>query len=213
MTYPSSPQPYPQPFQPPQPPKRKMPIWPWVLIGAVILLCGGCFGIVGVAANNSSDSDATFTSAANPDPGKPGEPGKPAEKDSDTAPAGASVRDGKFEFTVTAVDPPISTIGDNPYMQKTAQGEYILVHVTVTNIGDRPQTYFSSNQKLFDDQGRRYENDTMAELNVNEHLSTPINPGNSVDVTIVFDVPVGTVPAALQLHDSMFSGGAKVALR
>ncbi|PPJ06387.1 DUF4352 domain-containing protein [Nocardia cyriacigeorgica] len=213
MSYPTGPQPYPQAFQPPQPPKRKMPVWPWILIGAVILLCGGCFGVVGIAANNSSDSDATFTSAANPEPGKPGESGKPAGQDSDTAPAGASVRDGKFEFTVTAVDPPISTIGDNPYMQKTAQGEYILVHVTVTNIGDRPQTYFSSNQKLFDDQGRRYENDTMAELNVNEHLSTPINPGNSVDVTIVFDVPVGTVPAALQLHDSMFSGGAKVALR
>ncbi|VFA96619.1 Telomeric repeat-binding factor 2 [Nocardia cyriacigeorgica] len=53
----------------------------------------------------------------------------------------------------------------------------------------------------------------MAEINVNDHLSTPINPGNSVDVTIVFDVPVDTVPAALELHDSMFSGGAKVALR
>ncbi|NEW29393.1 DUF4352 domain-containing protein [Nocardia cyriacigeorgica] len=207
MTYQTGPQPYPHPFQPPQPPKRKMPVWPWILIGAVILLCGGCFGIVGIAANNSSDSDATFTTAASP------EPGKPAEAKSDTAPAGASVRDGKFEFTVTAVDPPVSTVGDNPYMRKTAQGEYILVHVTVTNIGDRPQTYFSSNQKLFDDQGRRYENDTMAEINVNDHLSTPINPGNSVEVTIVFDVPVGTVPASLELHDSMFSGGAKVALR
>lgn len=210
MTYPTGPQPYPQPFQPQQPPQRKKRVWPWILIGAVILLCGGCFGLLGVAANEASDSDATFTSAANPEPGKPGEH---AGQDSDTAPAGASVRDGKFEFTVTAVDPPVSTIGDNPYMRKTAQGEYILVHVTVTNIGDRPQTYFSSNQKLFDDHGRRYENDTMAELNVNDNLSTPINPGNSVDVTIVFDVPVGTVPASLELHDSMFSGGAKVALR
>ncbi|ONM47289.1 DUF4352 domain-containing protein [Nocardia donostiensis] len=207
MTYQSGPQPYPQPFHPSIPPKRKMPVWPWILIGAIILLCGGCFGIVGIAADNASDSDATFTSAAHP------EPGQPAEEKSDTAPAGTSVRDGKFEFTVTAVEPPVQTVGDNPYLQSTAQGRYILVHVTVTNIGDKPQTYFSSNQKLFDDQGRRYENDTMAELNVNDHLSTPINPGNSIAVTIVFDVPAGTVPAALQLHDSVFSGGAKVALR
>jgi hypothetical protein len=29
----------------------------------------------------------------------------------------------------------------------------------------------------------------------------------------VFDVPVGAQPATLELHDSAFSGGAKVALR
>jgi hypothetical protein len=34
-----------------------------------------------------------------------------------------------------------------------------------------------------------------------------------VSVVVAFDVPKGTVPVAVMLHDSMFSGGVKVALR
>ncbi|RBO92490.1 DUF4352 domain-containing protein [Nocardia puris] len=204
------PQPYPPNSYPPQP-VRKKPVWPWILIGAMVLLCGGCFGIVGIATNNSGSETTATVLPPSADPADPATPAPAPEPDA--AQAGSAVRDGKFEFAVTAVDPPVTAVGDNPYLQSTAQGVYILVHVTVTNIGDRPQTYFGSNQKLIDDQGRRYENDTRAEINVNDHLATPINPGNSVDVTIVFDVPAGTVPAVLQLHDSAFSGGAKVALR
>ncbi len=40
----------------------------------------------------------------------------------------------------------------------------------------------------------------------------PINPGNSLTGTVVFDVPVDAVPASLELHDSAFSGGVTVAL-
>ncbi|WP_216917908.1 DUF4352 domain-containing protein [Nocardia noduli] len=208
MTYNPPPQPYPfHSTQPPQPPKRKTPVWPWILIGGSILACGGCFGLVGVAANNSDDkSTATVTLDSAPNPGVT--PAAP-----DYAPAGSAVRDGKFEFVVTRVDEPVGVVGDNPYLRSTAQGQYILVHVGVTNIGDKPQTYFGSNQTLIDDQGRKFENDTRAEINVNDHMSTAINPGNSIAVTIVFDVPAGTVPAVLELHDSMFSGGAEVALR
>jgi hypothetical protein len=39
-----------------------------------------------------------------------------------------------------------------------------------------------------------------------------INPGNSIQVQAAFDVPPGTQPAELEVHDSMFSGGAKVGL-
>lgn len=122
---------------------------------------------------------------------------------------------GGIGFTVTAIDPPVKTVGSNPYLQKTAQGEYLLVYVRVTNIGNKAQTYWSGNQKLIDDRGREFENDTMAGINVNEGtaMSSEINPGNSVDVVVVFDIPAGTTPAALELHDSAFSGGAKVALR
>ena len=40
-----------------------------------------------------------------------------------------------------------------------------------------------------------------------------INPGNTVEVKVVFDMPKDAVPATIELHDSMFSGGAKVALK
>ncbi|MFE7745354.1 DUF4352 domain-containing protein [Nocardia sp. NPDC057455] len=191
----------------------------------MILLCGGCFGIAGIAANDSTTAGADKTSttrpaapeppaAAPPAPAGEPQPPKPADPPkSDIAPAGSPVRDGKFEFVVTRVDPPVKTVGDNQFLSETAQGQYILVHVNVSNIGDAPRGYFGSNQTLYDDQGRKFTNDSMAEINVNDHMSVDINPGNKVSVTLVFDVPPGAVPATLELHDSMFSRGAKVALR
>ncbi|WP_312884493.1 DUF4352 domain-containing protein [Nocardia barduliensis] len=188
-------------YGPPQPRKKRV-VWPWVIIGAIVLLCGGCFGIVGLADNDSKSADGTNQ----PAPGTP-KAGK------DVASAGSAVRDGKFEFVVTAIDPPTKTIGENQFLRSTAQGEYIVIHVDVSNIGNEPRSYFGSNQKLYDDQGREFTNDTKAEINVNEHLSADINPGNRVSMRIVFDVPPGSVPAVLELHDSMLSGGVKVALR
>jgi hypothetical protein len=39
-----------------------------------------------------------------------------------------------------------------------------------------------------------------------------INPGNSIQVRVPFDVPPGTRASALELHDSMLSGGVSVRL-
>lgn len=54
----------------------------------------------------------------------------------------------------------------------------------------------------------------MAELNVNDQsvLAAEINPGNKLDLVIVFDVPAGAVPRAIEFHDSAFSGGVKASL-
>ncbi len=43
-------------------------------------------------------------------------------------------------------------------------------------------------------------------------LAGDINPGNAIQVKAAFDVPPGTVPSELEVHDSMFSGGATVRL-
>ncbi|MFC4127144.1 DUF4352 domain-containing protein [Nocardia rhizosphaerae] len=186
-----------------------------------LMLCGfgGCVALV-AGGNEASKSTATFSQPAGDPAASNGSAestrqGTPDEPKSDVAPAGATVRDGKFEFSVTAVDPPVVTLGDNPYLRETAQGEYIQVHVTVTNIGNRPQTYWADNQTLIDDQGREFSNDTSAGIDVNDGtaMMAEINLGNSIGVVIVFDVPPGTVLVALELHDSIFSGGAKVALR
>ncbi|MFC4375250.1 DUF4352 domain-containing protein [Nocardia halotolerans] len=190
---------YPNPGVPPQPyysqPPRKRKVWPWVLGGfvlAVLVLFGGCAALLTSAAEEVAQNEQTRSSAA---------------------PAGTEVRDGKFGFTVTAVDPPVRTVGDNEFLQQTAQGEFILVSVDVTNTSDVAQHYFGSDQKLIDDQGREYANDTAAELNFNDQLSAAINPGNNVSMVLVFDVPPGTVPAAVEFHDSAFSNGARVALK
>ncbi|WP_280270963.1 DUF4352 domain-containing protein [Nocardia wallacei] len=169
-------------------------MWPWVLGGfvvLVVLLFGGCAVLFTSATREVAEQGAARTSAQ---------------------PVGSEVRDGKFGFVVTGVDPAVATVGDNEYLRKNAQGEYVLVHVDVANTGDQPQTYFGENQKLVDDHGNLYSNDTVAELNVNKNIVTEINPGNRVSVVLVFDVPAGTVPAAVEFHDSAWSGGTRVSV-
>ncbi|MBF6171802.1 DUF4352 domain-containing protein [Nocardia blacklockiae] len=161
------------------------------LVALVVLMFGGCAVLFTSATHEVAEQGAARTSVR---------------------PAGSEVRDGKFGFAVTRVDPPVTTVGDNEYLRRNAQGEYVLVHVDVTNIGDKPQTYFGENQKLVDNQGNLYTNDTMAEMNVNKDLVTEINPGNKISVVLAFDVPVGTAPAAVEFHDSAWSGGVRVAV-
>ncbi|MFE3797539.1 DUF4352 domain-containing protein [Nocardia tengchongensis] len=197
MTNPNMPQqPWPaqpQPLYYPQPPKKRK-VWPWVLGGffaCIVLLFGGCVALIGGAAH---------------------EVAKQEEKRTTAEPVGTTVRDGKFSFHVTRMDPPVASVGTNEFMKRDAQGEFVLVYVDVTNVGDKPQSYFGDNQKLIDDQGKVFSNDSMAAMNLNKDLMTDINPGNAVSVILAFDVPKGTAPAAVEFHDSAFSGGVRVAV-
>jgi len=136
---------------------------------------------------------------------------QPAEPQ--TAGLGTPVRDGKFEFTVTAVEPGVARLGDDLFGQD-AQGQYVLVHLTVTNIGDEAQYFDGSSQKAFDAQGREFSADTAAAVHLGDANSflNQINPGNTVSGTVVFDVPADAALTSLALHDSPFSGGVEVAL-
>ncbi|WP_228002112.1 DUF4352 domain-containing protein [Nocardia australiensis] len=199
--YPQQPQqPYGQPY--PQPPRKKSKAWLLALL-IPVAVCGLGGGCVALVANSGDEPTVVASGAAAPTP----------NSRNAIAPAGTEVRDGKFAFIVTSIDAPVPTVGTNQYMQQTAQGEYVQIHVTVTNIGTEARSFYGGSQKLTDEQGREFGNDSGAEMNVNPHLSTDINPGNQIDAILVFDVPAGAVPASLELHDSMFSGGAKVALR
>ncbi|MES3637228.1 DUF4352 domain-containing protein [Mycobacterium intracellulare] len=126
---------------------------------------------------------------------------------------GQEARDGKFGFTVTGMNT-AKTTGDpsNPYEQATAQGFYVIVSMTVQNTGDRAQSFFATNQKLIDSAGRQYSPDSNADMWLNKAIQTDINPGNQVQAKVAFDVPEGTQPSTIELHDSMFSGGVKVRL-
>ncbi|MGV0046474.1 DUF4352 domain-containing protein [Mycobacterium colombiense] len=123
---------------------------------------------------------------------------------------GAPVRDGKFEFVVMSVDRS-RTAGNpsNEFEQSTAQGEYINVHLSVKNIGNEAQSYFATNQKLIVG-GKKF--DAASIMGVNGDGGS-LNPGLGVDTVVSFDVPVGTTPDSIELHDSAFSGGATVNLR
>ena len=75
-------------------------------------------------------------------------------------------------------------------------------------------SFFGSNQFLIDTEGRKASADDEAAIYLDEaqSLYEPINPGNSLTGTVVFDIPVDAAPASLELHDSLFSGGVTVAL-
>jgi hypothetical protein len=127
---------------------------------------------------------------------------------------GDEVQDGSFTFKVTNVETGAQALGDS-FLRSEAQGMYVLVHVTVTNIGTESALFTSANQTLLDAQGREFDADAGAALmNVpdSESFLTDINPGNSVKGVLVFDVPEGLSPAAIELHESMFSSGALVSL-
>jgi hypothetical protein len=83
--------------------------------------------------------------------------------------------------------------------------------MSVANIGNEAQSYYGSNQKLVDTSHREYEPNSEADMWMNQGTGD-INPGNNIQVRAAFDVPPGTVPAELELHDSMLSGGVRLSL-
>lgn len=168
--------------------------------------------------DDEEPTDAAPAAAASADAGQPA----PEEKEEKAAPAaeevaaagiGTPVRDGKFEFTVTGVEPGVASIGSDVFGE-TAQGQFLLVRMTVTNIGDEAQHFSGSNQELVDTEGRTHSADTSAAIYLDDSDSflNQINPGNSVEGTVVFDIPTDATPASIELHDSMFSGGVSVTL-
>ena len=126
----------------------------------------------------------------------------PVHNSSGTAALNDEVRDGKFAFTVTGVNIGVPKIG---YL--TAQGVFVVVDITARNIGDEPRTVYCQNQKLKDLAGKTY-NDAV-DAGRREDLIN-IDPGKQVRVACAFDVPVGTLPAAVEVHDSAYSKGATV---
>lgn len=128
------------------------------------------------------------------------------------AAAGTSVRDGKFEFRVVN-SRRADVAGDptNQFMTVPAQGEFFIVTLSITNIGSEPQSFFGQNQKLIDSSGNEYAPNSSADMWMNSGTGD-INPGNAIRAELAFDVPPGTPARELELHDSMLSGGARVAL-
>ena len=179
-------------------------------VGAAVIL----FALIGIIGSAGGSKPATTSApAATQSPaGKPA--AKPAAKKPGGARIGQPVRDGKFEFTVTRVQPGVTQVGAAG-LTKKAQGQFVLLHVTVKNIGGESQLFDGSSQIVYDAAGKKYSADSAAAIYLDQSQSfvNPINPGNAVAGIVAFDVPKTVVPVTAELHDSPFSGGVKVALR
>ncbi|MEV4180008.1 DUF4352 domain-containing protein [Streptosporangium canum] len=178
-----------------------------ILVGGAVLAALVVVGVVlGGGDGTSGDSDNTTATDTSTPSGKQKEPKSPR--------VGDVVKDGKFSFKITKIDKGLTQVGED-FTTSKAQGQYVLVHVTVRNIGDEAQLFDGSAQKLIDSKDRQYDTDSAATLSLKDSNAflNNINPGNSVSGILLFDVPQDFRIKAIELHDSPFSGGVEIELR
>lgn len=180
---------------------------------ALILFISVAAAAAGPTDTTTTASDASPTAKTNDAPTPDATKAKPKAPPKAAAGIGTPVRDGKFEFTVTKVKEGIAQVGDQ-YLNKKAQGQFVFVYVTVKNIGNEAHTFDSSSQYAFDAANRKYDADGEAAIYMGDSNAflNDINPGNSVNGIVVFDVAKTTKLTQVELHDSAFSGGVKVRL-
>lgn len=184
------------PYRPsasPPPPRRKRNpavIILLVILGVVALVFAGC--------------TALFVSSAKEVARNP-EVNAPKKVIAFNTPA----EDGQFTFRVIKVKR-TGHVGDS-VTGTDAQGEFIVVTVTVFNHGRKAQMLDASSQKLLAG-GATYDADSGAFTDSAAFLNN-VNPGNFVSASLAFDVPKGTQGDQVVLHDSPFSNGVRVALK
>jgi hypothetical protein len=189
------------PTSTPQPqPTKKHHKGLWVLSGVVVAIV-----IIVVSMNSGGGS-------AGPNAG----PSAGSGSGTTVAAMNTPVRDGKFQFTITSISK-TKAVGDTQDgLGATAQGEYVILNLTVTNIGNEAQTLDDSSQYVYDGQGRKYSADGTADIWMANGTSNvwlqSINPGNTMTGQMAFDMPATAVPTKAELHDSMLSGGVTIAL-
>jgi hypothetical protein len=204
--------PYGQPE--PQGPAKK-PLWKrtWFRIVAVLFI----LTVIASATSGGKDDEAgtgTATTGGTEGVADAPAPAEEAAPESANPGIGQPAADGDFSFVVNSVDCSQTEIGDQ-YFSKKAQGQFCIVNVDVTNIGDSAQSFFGDNATLFNANKQEFSADTEAAIYLEDSSSIyeEINPGNTLSSKVVFDVPAGTAPTAIELHDSAFSGGVTVTLQ
>ena len=119
-----------------------------------------------------------------------------------TAALNEEFREGGLAFTVTNVN-----LGQPKVGNRTPEGTFVVVTMTVRNIGNWPRTVYCQNQRLTDLTGRSYD-DAVPVGPVEDMID--IKPGARVAVQCAFDVPVGALAGAVEVHDQAYSDGVTV---
>jgi hypothetical protein len=154
-------------------------------------------------------TEASESSEAPSETDGPGSSATPTNPPTAPAATGDAI-DGPLSFTVHGIEVGSTVVMSDAPLEKTAVGEYIVVHMTVTNVGADPTSFVATFQTLhaggapypLDDEATAYLEGTLAGL----------EPGDSADVSIAFDVPPGTPAEAIELHADPGTPGAQVPL-
>ena len=117
---------------------------------------------------------------------------------------GSPVRDGAFEFVVRGMKRASSITSPTwlDYMHADAQGEFIIVDLWVTNVGNQQATYMGITQKLIVG-GKQYTYAGEPTFMLNDNATSAVNPGTGIDTEIAFDVPAGSQPSSIELHGGL----------
>jgi len=141
------------------------------------------------------------------------------ESTAKVGPAAASIgkttRDGTFAFVVTSAQRHGRTLASRSGTDQVAEGEFLIVQVNVTNVGGEARRLTATDQLVISDRGHRYAPSAAVTSleDADKAFLTMINPGSTViGAALLFDVPLGTRIASIELHASMSSTGVQVTL-
>jgi Domain of unknown function (DUF4352)/Protein of unknown function (DUF2510) len=187
---------------------------PKVLIGigaAVVVLIGVVVAAVILTMSTKTGEDSVTHKPAEASASSAPQTGDPDPTETQAAGVGEEVRDGNFEFVIAGIER-VDAIADPdlPELRKAAQGEYVVVKMTVTNVGAQTQTFWASFNTLSDG-STVYQSDDEALVYL-DNTMVDLNPGDSIETAVVFDVPKGTDVESIELHDGPFSDGVTVGL-
>lgn len=182
-------------------------VWVWLLI--LIVLAG--FGQIAKkpskestsSTNSQSSSSATGQSAA---------PGT-SQGDSISAGIGSPITSGPFELTVTKVEPGLKELGKDPITTK-AQGQFVIVSLSAKNIDKKAEYLSSAYVKLLSADGTEYSVTDSASIYLGQEatLFSQINPGNTLEGKMAFDIPAEAKPTTLQFSGGFFEKAVKISL-
>lgn len=121
-------------------------------------------------------------------------------------PPAGSATDGPLTFSVMGVETGTTiTDSENEFLTKDAQGEYIVVRLTVQNTSPDPGQFLGTFQKL-NAAGQQFTIDDEATFYVGGGF-VDLPPGAQAVVGLAYDVPPGTVPESVELHADPISPG------
>ncbi|WP_250505116.1 DUF4352 domain-containing protein [Bowdeniella massiliensis] len=137
---------------------------------------------------------------------------EPAE--AEAAPGiGDTITAGAFEITITKIEPGISKVGPSGFEEK-AQGQFVKVFANVKNTSNEAEYFVEGEQKLIDDSDRQHSaSSSSIYLDESHLLFTEINPGNTAEGVMLFDIPTDAKPVAIDLKGGIFGSATRVSLQ
>ena len=128
-----------------------------------------------------------------------------------TPAAGGEVTDGDFTFSVASSEMGDTVTSADGNLEATADGMYYVVYLNVTNNGTSPVTFLSTMQRL-NAAGESYSPDDEANFYLNGDAVFEIQPGETIETGVAFDVPLDTEADSVEVHGDLLSQGVELPL-